>query len=182
MCSPDEHLLKLSAYTSNCFRTQSRRLVQPSFRKTTAIAQSHNLVVLPSLEIELEEVASSVALIGEIEPDSRLELQHQVGYVAWNSSSNDIVEMKGRVTCEIRTGDKLLLTKLNFDGIFNSITKKQPAGLLSYLVFNSIYPLTCKQDSDTKLQSSWPLPACGAGVFPMYSYQHWQGLVRGETY
>ena len=67
---------------------------------------SHNLVVLPSLEIELEEeVAASVGLIGEIEPDSRLELQRQIGYVAWHSSSNDIAEMKG--PCEIRTGDDL---------------------------------------------------------------------------
>ena len=60
---------------------------------------SHNLIVLHGLEIELErEVATSVGLIGEIEPDSRLELQRQIGYVAWHSSSNDFIEMKGRVT------------------------------------------------------------------------------------
>ena len=60
---------------------------------------SHNLVVLHGLEIELErEVATSVGLIGEIEPDSRLGLQLRIGYVAWHSSSNDFIEMKGRVT------------------------------------------------------------------------------------
>ena len=47
----------------------------------------------------------------------------------------DIVDMKGRVACEISTGDELLLTELIFNGVFNSLSPEQCAGLLSCFVF-----------------------------------------------
>ncbi len=47
----------------------------------------------------------------------------------------DIVDMKGRVACEISTGDELLLTELIFNGVFNSLSPEQCAALLSCFVF-----------------------------------------------
>ena len=47
----------------------------------------------------------------------------------------DIVDMKGRVACEISTGDELLLTELISNGVFNSLSPEQCAGLLSCFVF-----------------------------------------------
>ena len=47
----------------------------------------------------------------------------------------DIVDMKGRVACEISTGDELLLTELIFNGVFNPLSPEQCAGLLSCFVF-----------------------------------------------
>ena len=47
----------------------------------------------------------------------------------------DIVDMKGRVACEISTGDELLLTELIFNGAFNALSPEQCAGLLSCFVF-----------------------------------------------
>ena len=55
--------------------------------------------------------------------------------LAFISSNDDIVEMKGRVACEISSGDELLLTELIFNGGFNSLTPEQCAGLLSCFVF-----------------------------------------------
>ena len=56
--------------------------------------------------------------------------------LAFISSNDDIVEMKGRVACEISSGDELLLTELIFNGGFNSLTPEQcAAGLLSCFVF-----------------------------------------------
>lgn len=52
------------------------------------------------------------------------------------TNSADIVDMKGRVACEISTGDELLLTELVFNGVFNPLTPEQCAGLLSCFVFN----------------------------------------------
>ncbi|KAF7800107.1 hypothetical protein EIP86_011351 [Pleurotus ostreatoroseus] len=46
----------------------------------------------------------------------------------------DTVELKGRVACEIQTGDELLLTELLFDGVFNSLSPDQCAGILSCFV------------------------------------------------
>ncbi|CAG8741794.1 4434_t:CDS:2, partial [Acaulospora colombiana] len=38
------------------------------------------------------------------------------------ASSDDVVEMKGRVACEISSGDELLLTEMIFEGIFNALS------------------------------------------------------------
>ncbi|GBE84664.1 ATP-dependent RNA helicase mtr4 [Sparassis crispa] len=51
------------------------------------------------------------------------------------TTSADIVDMKGRVACEISTGDELLLTELIFNGAFNTLSPEQCAGLLSCFVF-----------------------------------------------
>ena len=62
------------------------------------------------------------------------------------ASNEDVVEMKGRVACEISTGDELLLTELIFNGVFNSLLPEQCAALLSCFVFTekvreiSVYP------------------------------------------
>jgi ATP-dependent RNA helicase DOB1 len=52
------------------------------------------------------------------------------------TSANDIVDVKGRVACEISTGDELLLTELIFNGVFNTLTPEQCAALLSCFVFD----------------------------------------------
>lgn len=51
------------------------------------------------------------------------------------TSSADVVEMKGRVACEISTGDELLLTEMIFNGVFNDLTVEQAVSLLSCFVF-----------------------------------------------
>lgn len=51
------------------------------------------------------------------------------------TNAADIAEMKGRVACEISTGDELLLTELIFNGAFNTLLPEQCASLLSCFVF-----------------------------------------------
>jgi ATP-dependent RNA helicase DOB1 len=51
------------------------------------------------------------------------------------TTSSDIVNIKGRVACEISSGDELLLTELMFNGVFNSLSPEQSA-LLSCFVFS----------------------------------------------
>ena len=51
------------------------------------------------------------------------------------TTTSDIVDMKGRVACEISTGDELLLTELIFNGVFNTLPPEHCAGLLSCFVF-----------------------------------------------
>ncbi|TIB71368.1 hypothetical protein E3Q23_03825 [Wallemia mellicola] len=52
------------------------------------------------------------------------------------TSQSDVIEMKGRVACEISTGDELLLTEMIFNGVFNQLTSEQCAALLSCFVFD----------------------------------------------
>jgi ATP-dependent RNA helicase DOB1 len=51
------------------------------------------------------------------------------------TTSDDVVEMKGRVACEISTGDELLLTEMMFGGTFNDLAPEHIAALLSCFVF-----------------------------------------------
>ncbi|ORY74828.1 rRNA-processing arch domain-domain-containing protein [Protomyces lactucae-debilis] len=51
------------------------------------------------------------------------------------TTQEDVIQMKGRVACEISTGDELLLTEMIFNGVFNDLTPEQCASLLSCFVF-----------------------------------------------
>lgn len=51
------------------------------------------------------------------------------------TNASDVIELKGRVACEISTGDELLLTELIFNGNFNELSAEQCASLLSCFVF-----------------------------------------------
>ena len=62
---------------------------------------------------------------------SRKRVLRRLGF----TTADDIVDLKGRVACEISTGDELLLTELIFNGVFNPLTPEQCAGLLSCFVF-----------------------------------------------
>lgn len=63
---------------------------------------------------------------------SRKRVLRRLGF----TTAADIVDVKGRVACEISSGDELLLTELIFNGAFNSLTPEQCAGLLSCFVFS----------------------------------------------
>uniref|UniRef100_A0A8C4RKD4 Exosome RNA helicase MTR4 n=1 Tax=Erpetoichthys calabaricus TaxID=27687 RepID=A0A8C4RKD4_ERPCA len=51
------------------------------------------------------------------------------------ATSLDVIEMKGRVACEISSADELLLTEMVFNGLFNDLTSEQATALLSCFVF-----------------------------------------------
>ncbi|XP_043919863.1 exosome RNA helicase MTR4 [Protopterus annectens] len=51
------------------------------------------------------------------------------------ATPSDVIEMKGRVACEISSADELLLTEMVFNGLFNDMTAEQATALLSCLVF-----------------------------------------------
>ncbi|KDQ16614.1 hypothetical protein BOTBODRAFT_106714 [Botryobasidium botryosum FD-172 SS1] len=60
------------------------------------------------------------------------------------TTNADVVEMKGRVACEISTGDELLLTEMIFNGVFNPLLPEQCAALLSCFVFTEKSEQTVK--------------------------------------
>ncbi|XP_077398559.1 exosome RNA helicase MTR4 [Vanacampus margaritifer] len=51
------------------------------------------------------------------------------------ASPSDVIEVKGRVACEISSADELLLTEMVFNGLFNDLTVEQATALLSCFVF-----------------------------------------------
>ncbi|MBW0536930.1 hypothetical protein O181_076645, partial [Austropuccinia psidii MF-1] len=68
------------------------------------------------------------------------------------SNSEDVVEVKGRVACEISSGDELLLTEMIFNGAFSELTPEQCAAVLSCFVFAE------KSEQMTKLKSELEEP------------------------
>ncbi|KAH8996227.1 NUC185 domain-containing protein [Lactarius akahatsu] len=79
---------------------------------------------------------------------SRKRVLRRLGF----TSADDIVDVKGRVACEISTGDELLLTELIFNGVFNPLAPEYCAGLLSCFVF------TEKSEHQTKLKEELAAP------------------------
>ena len=55
-------------------------------------------------------------------------------------NKEDLVEMKGKVGCEISAGDEILLTDLLFSGFFNEMQPNEIAALLSSFVHDENAP------------------------------------------
>ena len=51
------------------------------------------------------------------------------------ATSGDVIELKGRVACEISSGDELLLTEMIFNGVFNELNPEQMVSILSCFAF-----------------------------------------------
>ncbi|CEI98233.1 Putative ATP-dependent RNA helicase [Rhizopus microsporus] len=90
--------------------------------------------------------AQSIVQLEELK--NRKRVLRRLGF----TTSSDVVEMKGRVACEISSGDELLLTEMIFQGVFNDLTVDQSVAVLSCFVFDE------KVDAKTKLQEELSAP------------------------
>ena len=43
------------------------------------------------------------------------------------TNTDNVIQMKGRVACEISAGDEILVTELVFNGVFNDMPVEVPA-------------------------------------------------------
>ena len=73
--------------------------------------------------------AQSLLQIGDLKRYKRV--LRRLGYC----NSADVIDLKGRVACEIDTGDELVTTELLFNGVFNDLTVSQACALLCCFVF-----------------------------------------------
>ena len=109
------------------------RVVQFNFKDSSDVvryAKKKDLAEkLQSVRSELREAQS---LIQMTELKSRKRVLRRMGYC----TSADVIEVKGRVACEISSGDELLLTEMLFNGVFNDLDIHQINGLLSCFVFD----------------------------------------------
>lgn len=64
----------------------------------------------------------------------------------------DVIEFKGRVACELSSGDELLITEMIFNGTFNDLTAAQCAALLSCFVCDD---RASEQTIDAELQAPY---------------------------
>uniref|UniRef100_A0A0D9XYG8 Helicase ATP-binding domain-containing protein n=1 Tax=Leersia perrieri TaxID=77586 RepID=A0A0D9XYG8_9ORYZ len=74
---------------------------------------------------------SSTALAFKDELKARKRVLRRLGYI----TSEDVVEVKGKVACELSTADELTLTELMFSGTLKDATVEQMVALLSCFVW-----------------------------------------------
>ncbi|KAK9802049.1 hypothetical protein WJX73_006832 [Symbiochloris irregularis] len=80
---------------------------------------------------EMHHKVSDASLQQLPEFQQRLGVMRALGYV----DAQDTVQMKGRVACEIASGDELIATEIIFSGILTALSPAEAAALLSALVF-----------------------------------------------
>ncbi|EPQ31762.1 uncharacterized protein PFL1_01094 [Pseudozyma flocculosa PF-1] len=83
----------------------------------------------------VEEIRRKIAAAHSVLQLDELKCRKRVLRRLGFTTADDVVEKKGRVACEISTGDELLLTEMVFNGVFNELTPEQCAALLSCFVF-----------------------------------------------
>lgn len=74
---------------------------------------------------------SSSALAFKDELKARKRVLRRMGYV----TRDEVVELKGKVACEISSADELVLTELMFNGVFKDIKIEEMVSLLSCFVW-----------------------------------------------
>ncbi|XP_023590730.1 exosome RNA helicase MTR4 [Trichechus manatus latirostris] len=93
--------------------------------------------VLKSIQIETDiksakrELKKARTVLQMDELKCRKRVLRRLGF----ATSSDVIEMKGRVACEISSADELLLTEMMFNGLFNDLSAEQATALLSCFVF-----------------------------------------------
>ncbi|XP_076463366.1 exosome RNA helicase MTR4-like [Babylonia areolata] len=81
-----------------------------------------------ALRLELKKKKS---LLQMDELKCRKRVLRRLGY----ATASDVIETKGRVACEISSGDELVITELLFNNVFNDLSPAQCCALLSCFVF-----------------------------------------------
>ncbi|KAI8915772.1 rRNA-processing arch domain-containing protein [Gorgonomyces haynaldii] len=77
-----------------------------------------------------KQVQQAEAILQLEELKCRKRVLRRLDYI----SASGVIELKGRVACEISSGDELVLTEMIFNGVFNDLTVEQVPALLSCFV------------------------------------------------
>ncbi|KAJ6711228.1 EXOSOME RNA HELICASE MTR4 [Salix purpurea] len=78
-----------------------------------------------------KSMRSSTALAFKDELKARKRVLRRLGYI----TSDDVVELKGKVACEISSADELTLTELMFNGVLKDLKVEEMVSLLSCFVW-----------------------------------------------
>ncbi|KAF9398153.1 Exosome RNA helicase MTR4, partial [Entomortierella beljakovae] len=107
-------------------QSMDKTVLQDTYKRYLGKVEMINKI--KSIKKDISE-ANAIAQLDELK--CRKRVLRRLGF----TSSSDVIEMKGRVACEITSGDELLLTEMIFNGAFNDLTVEQTVALLSCFVF-----------------------------------------------
>lgn len=104
--------------------------------------------ILKEKELRKNELKNAMQSIQMVELKNMKRVLRRLGYC----SQTDVIDIKGRVACEITSGDELLLTEMLFNGAFAELSPHQINSLLSCFVFDE------KTEQPAKLTDELQLP------------------------
>ncbi|EYU33293.1 hypothetical protein ABFS82_14G086200 [Erythranthe guttata] len=128
---------------SSSYRKASRRI-----EALESLFEKHEIAKSPLIEQKLKVLHSKKELTTKIksikktlksssvlafkdELKARKRVLRRLGYI----SSDDVVELKGKVACEISSADELTLTELMFNGVLKDVKVEEMISLLSCFVW-----------------------------------------------
>ncbi|THD29083.1 Superkiller viralicidic activity 2 2 [Fasciola hepatica] len=91
---------------------------------------AHRANKLHELKVLQKHLESRDSLVQLDELYARKRLLRRLGFCL----EDDVIAFKGRIACEISSGDELMLTELMLDGLFSNLNAPQLAGVLSCFV------------------------------------------------
>ncbi|KAI8809036.1 rRNA-processing arch domain-containing protein [Cladochytrium replicatum] len=113
-----------------------RQLVSSPLHERSDLPQLYELYsTKQSLVSKIKEAKKGIAAAQSVMQLDELKCRKRVLRRLGYTSEADIIEVKGRVACEISAGDELLLTEMIFNGVFNDLTVEQTVALLSCFCF-----------------------------------------------
>ncbi|KAL2912079.1 ATP-dependent RNA helicase mtr4 [Polyrhizophydium stewartii] len=89
------------------------------------------LRIASEIRAKSRQIAQAESILQLDELKARRRVLRRLGYI----DAADVIDVKGRVACEISAGDELVLTELIFNGVFNELTVEQTVALLSCFAF-----------------------------------------------
>ncbi|VEN60766.1 unnamed protein product [Callosobruchus maculatus] len=88
------------------------------------------VVCLSELNIAKQKLLEAKSVLQMDELKCRKRVLRRLGYC----SDTDVIQLKGRVACELSSADELLITEMVFNGVFTNLSPAQACALLSCFV------------------------------------------------
>ncbi|VDK33765.1 unnamed protein product [Taenia asiatica] len=125
---------RLATCLKNIHLLQARVELNPlSARKNLDyLLHTHKKRIAKYLELRAahDELNQKESLLQLDELHSRKRVLRRLGFC----TEDDVIHLKGRIACELSSGDELMLTELLLDGFFSDLSADQIAGALSCFV------------------------------------------------
>lgn len=96
--------------------------------------------VRKAMRLAREELSRASSILQLEELKNRKKVLRKLGFC----DESDVIQLKGRIACELSTADELLLTEMIFNGIFDKLSPEMSTSLLSCFV--------CDEKSQKKIQ------------------------------
>ncbi|KAG5458922.1 MAG: NUC185 domain-containing protein [Olpidium bornovanus] len=110
-------------------------------------AYAHKMELKAQVRKARRQLSEAESVVQLEELKARKRVLRRLGY----TTSSDVIELKGRVSCEISAGDEILLTEMMFNGVFNELSVEHTVGLLSCFVCDEVRaPVRASKDGQAK--------------------------------